>query len=298
MDLTGLFPPMITPVIDESGAIDNEAVESFTQFLVDAGVHGLFPAGSIGEFPGLTREQRADLIKTVVESSADLPVIAGCGGTSLTRVRSLVSDASDAGADAAIVVTPYYFNATQEGLCSFYEILADDSTLPVVLYNIPRLTGQRLTRESISRLASHPDIVGLKDTSRDFEYFANIRRAVPDSFSMLQASPELAIPSLDVGADGLIPGPANVLPGTLVDLYEAHRANDRGRTNDILQTFLLPIMNTTRQLPSSPTYKYLVRKRGFDVGVPLPPLQPLTDAQRERLDTCYRDLIEPSIGYR
>lgn len=296
MELAGVIPPMVTPVRDKSGAINTETVRSTTRFLVDGGVHGLFPAGTIGEFPSLTSDQRFELIETVVKNAGNRPVLAGCGGTSRTRVQSLVDDAAQAGADAAVVVTPYYFDATQEGLCAYYEFLADAASIPIVLYNIPHLTGQRMARESVARLAEHPNIVGLKDSSRNFEYFANVQRFVPDSFAMLQASPELAVPSLDIGADGLVPGPANVLPKTVVDLYEGQRTGERERIFGLLQSILLPIINTTRPFPSPPLYKRLLRRRGYDVGPPLPPLQSLNGTQQEQLDACYDDFIKPALG--
>lgn len=292
MELTGIIPPMVTPVVDKSGEIDTSAAKSLTRFLVEDGVHALFPAGSIGEFPSLTRDQRRNLITTVVEGSNKLPVLAGCGGTSLSRVRMLVSDAEDAGADVAVVVTPYYFNASQDGLCLFYETLADDADLPIVLYNIPQLTGQQLARDSVARLAVHSNIVGLKDSSRDFEYFANLTRRVPDSFSLLQGSPELAIPALDIGADGLVPGPSNVMPRTLVDLYESHVRGERERTLNILQKTLIPFIDSTRPIPSAPAFKYLLTQIGYDVGKALMPLNELTDFQKTQLDSCYHEILK------
>lgn len=296
MELTGIIPPMVSPVTNGTGDINVEVTKAFTQYLVDGGVHGLFPAGSIGEFPSLTRSQRAVLIEAVTESAPEIPVLAGCGGTSIAQVKTLIADASSAGADAAVVVTPYYFSASQNGLCTFYEQIAEDAELPIILYNIPQLTGQNLAKDSVARLSEHPNIIGMKDSSRSFEYFANVGRRVPDTFSLLQGSPELAIPSLDIGADGLVPGPSNVLPGLLANLYHAHTSGDRTRALEIIQSKLLPLIDVMRPISSAAALKFLLQEIGFAVGNPLPPLEPVTADQRSQLEASHQNLIQPNLS--
>lgn len=291
MEVSGTITPMVTPMTGD-GKIDVDTLGTFTDILVQSGVHGLFPVGSIGEFSSLTTEQRGTVIETVVEQSGNCPVLAGCGGTSLANVRQYLSDAAAAGADAGIVVTPFYLGTSQDGLCRFYERLADDTPLPFYLYNIPQLTGINLSVESITRLADHSMIVGLKDSTGDFTYFAEVLESVPDSFIVLQGNPMLGITSFDYGGDGVIAGPANVFPGQLSEFYDAYQGGDRDRSQQLLSTVISPVICTIQTIPSAVAFKYLLNKAGLDVGEPFPPLASLTEEQRRRLDECFHRVNE------
>ena len=285
MHISGAIPPMITPTTGES-AIDTEALEKFTEFLVQGGVHGLFPTGTTGEFTALDREQRRTVVETVVDTADDRPVLAGCGGTAVWDVRRYVQDAADAGADAAVVVTPYYQDASQESLVRFYEAV-DDAALPIYLYNIPQFTDNHLEPETVARLADHRNIVGIKDSSGDFNFFLDLLDETPDSFDVVQGIPTYSIMSLKHGADGLIAGPANVFPGAVSDLYDAHVAGDDDHARVRLSEVILPILQSTRSMPMIPALRYLSARAGRDLGGPLPPLPELTDTQRKKLDECY-----------
>lgn len=287
MKVSGTIPPMVTPV-DDRGEIDVDTLREFTDELVHGGVHGLFPLGSTGEFSSLTRDQRVTVLEAVVEESSDRPVLAGCGGTSVRDVLQYIADAADAGADAAVVVTPFYLEAGQEGIRRFYRQVAAKSTLPIYLYNIPKLTGASLAVDSVAQLAEEPTIVGMKDSSGDFTYFAELLQNVPESFCVLQGVPMLGIPSLDYGADGVVAGPANVFPRSLAEFYEAHHARDRERALSLVKTVIAPVINAIQPIASPAAFKYLLAKAGRDVGEPLAPLPPLTSEHRRRLDACYR----------
>lgn len=289
MKARGMIPPMVTPV-DDNEEIDVEKLKVLTDGLVREGVHGLFPVGSTGEFPSLTRAQRTTVIEAVVERADDRPVLAGCGGTSVREVQQYLADAADAGANAGVIVTPYYMETSQEGLCQFYERLADESPLPIYLYNIPQLTGRRLTVTSACRLADHPMITGIKDSSGDFAYFVELLEALPESFGVLQGLPIFGIPSLDHGADGIVGGPANVFPGPLAEFYDAYHQGNRAQAQWLLRTVIAPITRSIRSIPSPVAFKYLLAKAGLDVGEPIAPLTPLTDEHQQRLDKCYQQI--------
>ncbi|MFB6219178.1 MAG: dihydrodipicolinate synthase family protein [Halobacteriaceae archaeon] len=291
MDLEGIIPPMVTPVTGRDGDVDTDRLAALTESLVEGGVHGLFPCGSIGEFPSLTREQRRTVVETVVDAAADdVPVLAGCGATSLGDVRALVSDAADAGADAAVVVTPYYLGTSQAGLREFYRVLADDAELPVVLYNIPQVTGQHLDIETVADLADHDNVVGIKDSSGELTYASRAVEATPPEFSVLLGIAELSVAALDVGADGLVSGPANVFPGPVAEMYEAYRDGDRGRAVDLLNDVTIPVINVTREPPTAAALKYLLAVAGRDAGPPLLPLGELEAHQRTAIEDCYERL--------
>jgi 4-hydroxy-tetrahydrodipicolinate synthase len=285
---------MATPTSGRSGdiEIDVDALENFTEFLVDSGVHGLFPGSSIGEFSSLTGEQSRTLIRTVTRVAEDVTIYAGCGDTNVEGSVDRAEAAADAGADVAVVVSPYYLATNQSGLESFFRVVADRSPLPVVLYNIPALTGNHLSIETVSSLAHHDNVVGLKDTSGDLSYHYDAITETPPSFHVFQGATELALASLDAGASGVIAGPANVFPEALTELYSAHEGEKYKRSVTLMQNVVAPVVSATADVPTAAAVKFLVAQRGLDIGQPLLPLPTLEDAERERLRTCYERVVE------
>lgn len=286
MKLEGVVPPMITPTSADR-EIDVSCLQSYTKFLVDSGVHALFPCGSTGEFPSLTSDQRKRVITTVAENADGTPVLAGCGDTSLVRIIEQIEHADRAGADAAIVVTPYYLGQSQVGLRRFFELVADESDLPIILYEIPSFTGQQMTVQTIVELTGHDNVVGLKDSSGDLVRLFDIVNATPRSFSIFQGMSELATASLDIGVDGLVAGPACVFPSEIAMLYDAYRAGDRVRSTEMMNEVMHPVVSATRPLSTPVAIKYLLQLRGYDIGPPIPPLSSPTPAERRSLERCY-----------
>ncbi|WP_416840374.1 dihydrodipicolinate synthase family protein [Haloferax sp. DFSO52] len=288
MLITGTVVPMVTPTTGRDGTIDERALTHYTEHLVKNGVHGLFPCGSIGEFSSLTAAQRRRVIETVVDAAGDTPVLAGCGDTSVGAVQEHVKTAADAGADAAVVVTPYYLSTTQRGLVDFYHDIAATTDIPLILYNIPALTGEKLDIETVIELSQHETIVGIKDTSGDSTYHRRLINETPDEFSVLQGSTELAVSSLDTGADGIIAGPANVFPGVLADVYNEHAAGNRDRAVELMNHVVNPILTATSEVPTAAGLKYLLTLTELETGSPLPPLPQLDESERAALRQSYQ----------
>lgn len=290
MDLEGVVVPMVTPVTGPSGELDVPVLRGLTHHLVEHGADGLFPCGTTGEFSCLTREQRQEVIRTVVDNRGSATVVAGCGATNAREVRTLVSDAAEADADVAAVVTPYYHAGTQEGLADFYREVADASPIPVLLYHIPHQTGQDLRPSTVERLADHPSIVGIKDSSGDVRYLNELVRSTPGSFSILQGGLINAPTAVRMGVDGVVPGQANAVPSTVIECYEAletgnfQSAAEPFRTvNELSRPFL--------DVPVISAVKYLTRCAGFDVGPPLPPLSELDTDVKSRLQRQFESLV-------
>ena len=282
---------MTTPTHRNQRSVDIGAVREFTRRLVDAGVHGLFPGSSVGEFPSLTADQHAALVEAVTDAAGgDVPVLAGCCDTSVDAVHDRIQTAADAGADAGVVVSPYYLGTTQAGLERFFRAVADESPLPLLLYNIPKLTGNRIDVDLAETLADHERIVGLKDTSGDLTYHHRVVEGTPSDFVVFQGATGLATASLDAGSDGLIAGPANVFPAELATLYEAYRRDDLSTARRLMREVVTPFVSATSDVPTAAAMKHLVALDGLDIGGPLPPLPELTDAQRESLAECYRTI--------
>lgn len=293
MHLSGTVVPMATPIAADGRTVDEAALSEFTRSLVEAGVHGLFPGSSIGEFPSLTDEQNRTVLETVVGAVDDeTTVLAGCCDTSAPDVRAKVAAAAEAGADAAVVVTPYYLDAGQAGLRRFFESVAANAPLPLVLYNIPALTGNELAVETVCELATVDGIVGLKDTSGELTYQYRVISGTPPEFVVLQGATEGAAAALDLGADGLIAGPANVFPGPMADLYDAHARGDTATVTRLVRDVVMPVVAACDGVPTAAALKHLVKRDRLDIGEPLPPLSTLSVAERDRLDACYEAVTE------
>jgi 4-hydroxy-tetrahydrodipicolinate synthase len=290
MELSGAVPPLVTPTTNDRAEVDRQTLRSFTEFLVDGGVHALFPCGSIGEFSSLTRKQRSTVIETVVEAAVDTPVLAGCGGTGVSDVRELISDAEAAGADAAVVVTPYYLTTNSDGLVAFYERVARGASLPILLYDIPSLTGNELPVETVEKLAAHDNVVGVKDSTGDFTHHQELIEATPASFTVFQGLAEFAVPALDVGADGFVAGPANVYPSAVSSAYDAYRNGERNRAVELWKAVMNPVVAATKPLPTAAGLKHLLACHGRDVGEPFPPLSTPSQSQCDRLER-YHDRV-------
>ena len=287
---SGVVVPMVTPV--RNGDVDIPAVGELTEFLVEGDVDGLFPCGSLGEFSSLTAGQRRDVVEAVCRASSDVPVLAGCGDTSVGAVFDHIDEAESAGADVAVVVTPYYLSPSQDGLVDFYAGIADRSSLPILLYNIPGLTGCSLSVESVVTLAEHRNIIGLKDSSRDVTYHRDVIEATDNSFAVYQGPTELAITALDVGASGLVAGPANVFPNQIAKMYSAYRSGDRGEAVRIHNAVVNPVISALNGITTPVGLKHFLALSGRDVGPPLAPLSELPETDRRKITRRYDQIRE------
>lgn len=288
MQLEGLVPPMVTPTADRRGTVDTDALGSLVTHLREGGVDGLFPLGSTGEFTSLPRDQRRVAVETVVDASGNLPVVVGCGGTSVAAVRGHVETATEAGADAAVVVTPYYLPTTDEGLGAFYETVADEASIPILLYAIPSLAGQHLPVDLVADLVDHPDILGIKDSTGDLSYHARLLDRVGDDCVVFQGASHLLAPALDLGADGGTPSIANVLPERVSRIFASHREGDHAATYDLMREVIYPYSTATESVAAHPmALKHLLERAGVPAGPPVLPLPELTGRQRETLDAYY-----------
>ncbi|GAB3030994.1 dihydrodipicolinate synthase family protein [Natronobiforma cellulositropha] len=220
--LCGITTPVVTPFDD--GRVDEAAYRDVLEHVEAGGVDAVFPCGTTGEFASLSPGERERVLEVTVEH-AEVPVVAGAGATSVAETVAYVETAAEVGADAAVVVPPYFHTANDpEGDRHFFEAVADRVSLPLVLYNIPQCTGQRIEPDVVAELASHERIIGVKDSSGDLEYFQTLLRSTPDSFRCLQGYDPLLVPSLRVGGDGGVNALSNVVPEVYREVFE--RAHD------------------------------------------------------------------------
>lgn len=230
---TGVIPPLITPLTSE-GDVDHTSLKRHVDRLIQGGVTGLFVLGSSGEGPWLTTQQRVDVIATAVGAARSrVPVLAGVLDPGPVVVIEHVNRAAEAGADAVVVTTPYYFAAGHATQMRHFEAVATASPVPVMLYNIPEMTHNRLVPETAAELAAHPNIVGIKDSDGNWEHFEQflaMRERFP-GFAVFQGHERTAGKSLLAGADGVVPGLANLVPDLFVQMVRSAEDADRATVN-------------------------------------------------------------------
>jgi 4-hydroxy-tetrahydrodipicolinate synthase len=221
----GSMPALITPF--KNGSVDETAFQRFVAWQVDQGSHGLVPCGTTGESPTLTHAEHMRVTELCIEvAKGRVPVIAGTGSNSTAEAIALTKHAKSAGADAALVVTPYYNKPTQEGLYQHFKAIHDAAELPIVIYNIPGRSVVDMSVETMARLAKLPNIVGVKDATADLMRPAKTRAAIGKTFTQLSGEDGTVVPFLAQGGHGCISVTANVAPRQCADLHEAWKRGD------------------------------------------------------------------------
>lgn len=221
----GSFVALITPF--RNGSFDEEAYQAFIEWQIQEGSDGLVPCGTTGESPTLSHDEHKRIVEVCVRTAAGrVPVIAGTGSNSTAEAVELTCHAQQAGADAALVVTPYYNKPTQEGLYQHYKAIHDACDLPIVIYNIPGRCVIDMKVETMARLAELPNVIGVKDATQDLTRPIRTRLLVGPQFCQLSGEDGTLLPFLGAGGHGCISVTANVAPAPCAELHRAWRAGD------------------------------------------------------------------------
>jgi 4-hydroxy-tetrahydrodipicolinate synthase len=238
---TGCGTALVTP-FTSSGAVDEAAVRRLAKRQVDAGIHFLVPCGTTGEAPTLSAAERRRVVELVVDEVAGrVPVLAGAGGYDTKEVIEAAKEMQSAGASGLLSVTPYYNKPTPDGLVRHYQAIAEATPLPIVVYNVPGRTGCNVDPGTLSRLATIPHLVAVKEASGNMTQICEVMRAVPPEFIVLSGDDALTLPAMAVGARGIVSVASNELPAEMTQLVEAAEANDFTYAREI-HTRLLPLM--------------------------------------------------------
>lgn len=236
----GSLVALVTPMRPD-GAVDEDAFARFVEWQVAEGTQGVVPVGTTGESPTLNHREHRRVVEIAVEVAAGrVPVIAGAGSNSTAEAVELTRHAKQAGADAALVVTPYYNKPTQEGLYLHYAAIADAVELPVLIYNIPPRSVVDMSVATMARLAQHPNIVGVKDATANLARPLHTRRACGDEFCQLSGEDHTVLAFLGAGGVGCISVTANVAPRLLRRMHDLWQAGDAAGAIR-LQDRLLPL---------------------------------------------------------
>ncbi|HTO07217.1 MAG TPA: 4-hydroxy-tetrahydrodipicolinate synthase [Myxococcota bacterium] len=290
MTLQGTYTALVTPFASD-GSLDLESLAKLCEWQIASGVDGLVPCGSTGEAATLSHEEHVRVVKHVVQVARKrVPVIAGAGSNSTREAIELSQAARAAGADAALLISPYYNRPTQEGIFQHYRAVAAESRLPILIYNVPGRTASRIDSETSARLSRVPGVVGLKECGADLIATSETIARVAPAFAVLSGDDALTLPMLEIGARGVISTVSNVLPASASELVRAHAAGDHARARK-LHYELLPVTQSlfveSNPIPVKTALAILGR-------IPSPTLRlPLTEiskANRERLEAVLAEL--------
>jgi len=280
----GIFPPIPTP-FDEAGQVDLNALRANIGRWNDTGLAGYVVIGSNGEAPLLDTGESRAVIQTVREAMAPgMALIAGAGRESTRDTIAACEMAAEAGAEAVLVITPWYYKRAMSGdaLRQHYQAVADASPLPVLLYNMPANTGVNMSASSVAQLADHPNIVGIKDSAGDIGQLSAILRSTPDDFVVMVGNTGAFLPGMVLGATGGILALANVAPRQTVALYQAAKAGrlDQARA---LNDRLVPVGVAVTATYGIPGLKTALDILGYAGGQPRSPLLPASPEAVEEI---------------
>ena len=282
----GSLPALITPF--KNGAVDFEALEALVEWHIAEGSHGLVPVGTTGESPTLTHEEHEQVVEAVVKAvKGRIPVIAGAGSNNTVEAIRLVKHAQKVGADAALVVTPYYNKPTQAGLIAHYRALHDACTLPIIIYNIPGRSVVDMSPETMGELAKMPRIIGVKDATGKIERVSMQRDTCGKDFIQLSGEDATALGFNAHGGTGCISVTANVAPRLCAQFQEATLAGDYALALDY-QDRLMPLHTAIFIEPGLAGAKYALSRLGHCENEVRLPLLGVTDSTAAAIDAALR----------
>jgi 4-hydroxy-2-oxoglutarate aldolase len=286
----GIIPPVVTP-FSQTGALDLDALRSSITWLSPR-VDGFLILGSNGEVPYLSEPERAQVLEAARESiAAGVPMIAGTGGEATAHVIERCRVAAQTGADAALVIAPFYNRGsmTPTVLETHFRAVADASPIPVYVYNIPQVSGIAHAPAWFARIAAHPNILGLKDSSGDIMNLTEIARVVPTEFNVLTGNAPTLLPALSIGAQGAILAAANVIPELFGALRDAFLQGDLKKALELQRRSNALSYAVTRDF-GVPGLKAAMRLRGVTGGYPRAPLLDVDADTTKKLNGMLEDI--------
>ena len=278
---TGMATAIVTPMAAD-GSIDYEALGRFIEFQIENGINALVVMGTTGENATIEPEDQTEVIRYTVERVAGrIPVIAGTGTNNTEHVLRNTREACRVGADAVLVVTPYYNKATQNGLVKHFYAVADASTVPVIVYNVPTRTSVNILPRTAATLAEHPNIVGIKEASGNMAQMVEMAALCEGKLDIYSGEDALTVPMMAMGAKGTISVLSNVAPREAVAMTDACLAGDY-KTAAAWQCKLLPLINALFSEVNPIPAKAAVSAMGFGedwLRLPLTPMEPAARAK-------------------
>ena len=278
---TGVATAIVTP-LNEKG-VDYEAFDRLIQWQIEEGINAIVVAGTTGEGSTLTDEEHKAVIKFAVEKVAGrVPVIAGTGSNDTAYAIELTKFACEAGADAMLVVTPYYNKATQKGLIQSFTAIADASTKPVILYNVPSRTGCNIEPETCAILAEHPNIAGIKEASGNISQIAKIASLVKGKMDIYSGNDDQIVPIMSLGGKGVISVLSNILPKETVEICDKYFAGKTQESPDLQLKYLELVDALFCEVNPIPV-KAATAAMGYGENYLRLPLTPMDEAKKQNM---------------
>jgi 4-hydroxy-tetrahydrodipicolinate synthase len=289
--LEGIYVPNVTP-FDAEGNIIYDSLGELIDFWIDSGVSGIVANASTGEGPYLSRGEQMSIVEFVVgRVDGRAQVMAGTGAMGTRETIEMTREAADAGAEVALVTTPYFFKPTDEELFQHYARVLGATKLPVILYNVPKFTGYSISPRVVARIASEcSGLAGIKDSSGNPGTMAEVIRLCGERISCLSGAADMILPTLTLGGEGAIVAVGNVIPGHCVELYKAFRRGDiveAGR-RQLTASFVNKVL--VAENPQIAAIKAALNKMGYGAGVPRGPLLPLAPKADEAVEDMLRQV--------
>jgi 4-hydroxy-tetrahydrodipicolinate synthase len=277
----GAFTAIVTPF--KNGQFDEAAYRELIEFQVKGGIHGIVPCGTTGESPTLSHAEHKRVVETCIDQvKKRVMVIAGSGSNNTAEAVELTQHAQQAGADAALMITPYYNKPTQEGLFQHYKTVASQTKIPIVVYNVPGRTSLNLLPETMARLAELPNIVGLKDATGDLKQGCKTLELCGDKITVLSGDDFTTFPLLCVGGKGVISVVSNVAPGDMAGMCNAFFAGDLAKARE-LHYKMWPLTEAMFFETNPVPVKTALKLMGKITGEVRQPLCPMSGANEDKL---------------
>lgn len=282
MEIRGVVTALVTP-FTKNGGVNYDKLAELIEFQIANGADGIVLLGTTGESPTISEEEREAIIRTGVDTAAGrIPVIVGCGSNDTNRTADACRRAESLGADALLVLTPYYNKANADGMAAHFLTAAEAVHTPIILYNVPSRTGCSIELGTLERLRRHPNIIGIKEASGSIAYMTDVAALLDDGFAMWSGNDDMTVAAMALGASGVISVAANLFPGTMHEMTAKLAAGDiiGART---LQLRYLNVMRAlfleTNPIPVKEAMNYL----GFEVGGYRLPLCAMGEGNRNQL---------------
>jgi len=284
----GSIVAIVTPF--QNGTVDEAKLRELVEFHIKNGTTGILPCGTTGESPTLSTEEHEQVIKICIETANKrVPVLAGTGSNATVEAIALTKHAAQAGADGALLVTPYYNKPTQEGLYLHFKAIADNVDIPIILYNIPGRTSRNIEPSTMARLAtSCKNIIGVKEASGSLDQMLSVKSICPDDFLLLSGDDALTLPILSIGGVGVISVVANIVPGDVIALVNAFTSGDVATAQQI-NSKLLPLVRAMFVQTNPTPVKTAMEILGMCSGELRLPLCPLSPENKKKLQAALND---------
>jgi 4-hydroxy-tetrahydrodipicolinate synthase len=284
----GAFVAIVTPFID--GKLDEQGLQDLIEFQIAGGTHGIVPCGTTGESATMSHAEHHRVVELTIKTVAGrVPVLAGTGSNSTSESIELTRAAKEAGADGALMITPYYNKPSQEGLYQHFKAVAEAVDIPIILYNVPSRTAVNMLPETVARCAAIPNIVGVKEATADLNQISQVIRLCPKDFAVMSGDDFTSMPTVMIGGTGVISVTSNVAPRDMAAMMDAALAGDIATAQE-LHYKLLPLMQAmfidTNPVPAKTALAMMGKIKS---GLPRLPLYKMNEANTEKLRKVLAD---------